>query len=703
MVPVWTFEGRPPGIGSAVTLVEGACFCICAPNGDIDVGAAQGLFFRDTRFLSGWRLQVNGTILEPLGVEGSEPFSATFVTRVPPKDGQADSTLIAIRRRFVGNGMREDLSLQNLANEPSACTVVLEVDADLAHLFEVKEGRPSARPRPDASADDEGLHYASQWLDHSRGVDVRSSEPAASTPGRLLMQVVVPARGDWSCSFEVELSADGLRTIPQFSSSAPLQYSKPAARLRSWRRRSPMVTTPHDGLSMTVATAIEDLGSLRIFDPEAPERVIVAAGSPWFMTLFGRDSLLTSWMTLLLDPSLATGTLSALAQLQGEKENPLTEEQPGRIMHEVRWGAPLFEGLGDVYYGTVDATPLFVMLLAELARWGFADDILAELLPHADRALRWIADYGDADGDGFVEYKRTTDRGLLNQGWKDSFDGVNFASGHSAEPPIAPCEVQGYAYAAYVGRAELARAAGDTATAEHFEGKATQLKQAFNEAFWLPERGWFATGLDAQKRPIDSLTSNMGHCLWTGIVDAERAAEVAKQLTSPSMFTGWGIRTLAATMGAFNPVSYHNGSVWPHDSAIAVAGLVRYGFTDEGGRLAMGLIDAAESFAGRLPELMCGFSRSEFSSPVAYPSSCSPQAWASASVFLLLRALLRLEPALADGVVSIAPCLPEELGELRIENVRLGDARVTIEASGDAVAITDLPRSVQLKLTAAGG
>jgi glycogen debranching enzyme len=415
------------------------------------------------------------------------------------------------------------------------------------------------------------------------------------------------------------------------------------------------------------------------------------------MALFGRDSLLSSYMSLLVDPTLAAGTLQTLATLQGTKVDPDSEEEPGRIPHEVRLGVTAGLSLGGTaYYGSVDATPLFVMLLGELSRWGLSEDIIDSLIPHADRALDWIEKYGDRDGDGFVEYLRPNPHGLLNQGWKDSWDGINFADGRMAEPPTALCEVQGYVYSAYVGRSLLARWAGDAETEHHWAERAIALKQAFNEKFWLPDRGYFAIALDKDKTPVDACTSNMGHCLWVGIVDEDKAPSVAERLMSPELFTGWGIRTLASDMAAFNPVSYHNGSVWPHDTAIVATGLMRYGFVDEAMKIASGLLDAAEHFDGRLPELFCGFDRSEFHGPVPYPTACSPQAWAAAAPLQLARILLRFDPDFTRNVVHLAPILPEEVGDFTAENVLLGTSRVSISAHGREGRIDGLPARMKL-------
>jgi glycogen debranching enzyme len=315
------------------------------------------------------------------------------------------------------------------------------------------------------------------------------------------------------------------------------------------------------------------------------------------------------------------------------------------------------------------------MLLGELRRWGLADDAVQRLLPHADRALDWIATHGDRDGDGYVEYQRATPRGLANQGWKDSWDGISFADGRLPQPPIALCEVQGYTYAAYLARAYFALEDDDQATFERYHRKAKDLKDAFNRDFWLEERGWYALGLDADKQPIDALASNMGHCLWTGIVEEDRAALVAERLLSDEMFTGWGLRTLATSMGRYNPISYHSGSVWPHDTAIAAAGLMRYGLVEHSQRLISALLDAAEVFGGRLPELFAGFDRAELPTPAAYPTSCSPQAWAAASPLLMLRTLLRFDPWKSQGRIHVAPELIPSIGRLELTNILVAGHR----------------------------
>ncbi|HET7761899.1 MAG TPA: glycogen debranching N-terminal domain-containing protein [Phycicoccus sp.] len=704
MSEVWDFSGEPVGLdgsSAATTLVEGSSFCISAASGDVQPGAATGLFVRDTRILSEWVLEVDGAPVEPLSVMVRDPFHAVFVTRARPRPGAADSTLLVVRERVIGDGMRETLRLRNLGRETSVVTLELRAGADFANLFEVKEGRVRPHHGISVHAHPDLLELRQDRSGRSRSVLVAPREdgtmPPRVRPGILVWQAVVPARGEWTCDLAVEPTLDGESLQLREHDEDAGRYARARRRAGEWRAGSPVVHTRHSGLARTLARSVEDLGALRIDDPEHPERVTVAAGAPWFMALFGRDSILSSWMTLPIDTRLALGTLQALADQQGTRVDPVTEEEPGRILHEVRFGdSEPVPGEPEIYYGSVDATPLFVMLLGELRRWGIEPAAVDALLPAADRALEWISRFGDRDGDGFVEYQRATDRGLRNQGWKDSFDGVNFADGRLAEAPIALCEVQGYVYSAYLARAHFAREAGDEELRAHWAGRAAELRAAFNEQLWLPDRGWFAVGLDRDKRPIDALASNMGHCLWTGIVDEDKAQAVAAHLLGEDLFSGWGVRTLGASMGAYNPLSYHNGSVWPHDNAIIAAGLARYGFVDEAQRIAEGVLAAADAFGGRLPELFCGFARSDFRDPVPFPTSCSPQAWASATPLHLLRSMLRFSPGVPHGTVHLAPIVPAPFLPLRLDNVALGGSRVSLEVTRDGFVVVGLPEGVAL-------
>ncbi|HTF55555.1 MAG TPA: glycogen debranching N-terminal domain-containing protein [Pseudonocardia sp.] len=702
----WASGTGPPTRtdASTITLVEGSSFCISDSSGDMQRDHAHGLFVADTRVLSCWRLAIDGEPVETLSAleDAAEPYRATFVGRTAPRRWLADSTMLVVRNRFVGDGLREDVVLRNLGPEPVGLTLTIGVDADFADLFAVKVGR--ARPARGVlvevgSASMSFTLPGTTGTTDTRGALVTATGEPAVSPGQFTFQVVVPARSSWSTCLAMEASLSGRRIPPLHRCGEPVHASRSATRMREWRLSNPRVSSPDRGLVTAIEASARDLGALRIEDPEHPDCPVVAAGAPWFMALFGRDSLLTAWMSLALDPRLALCTLRTLARMQGTQVNPLTEEEPGRIPHEIRLGreAALALGGGNIYYGTTDATPLFVMLLGELDRWGGIPDAdRAGLLAAADRALAWVEHFGDADQDGFVEYRRYTDRGLANQGWKDSFDGINHRDGRLAAPPIALCEVQAYVYAAFLARAELADTDGDTRTATHCRRRAGDLKEAFNRRFWMPGPGAVAVALDGAKQQVDSITSNMAHCLWCGILDADKAAAVAALLAGRTLNSGFGLRTLATDMGAYNPMSYHNGSVWPHDTAIAVAGLMRYGFISQAQDLALGLLDAATHLGGRLPELFCGFDRDEFDLPIPYPTSCSPQAWAAAAPRLVLRSLLRLQPDLPRHEVRLAPAVPERLLPLRLENVPLAGARMEITVRSDGYEASGLPTSAAL-------
>lgn len=681
----------------SVTLLEGSSFCISSSTGDISSdGGTSGVFYQDTRIVSRWVLRINGSLREPLAAQRPQPFAATFVGRAKWPDGRFDSPLVVRQVRHIGPGLQDDITLENYSAEPVECDMELLVDADMADLFDVKGGRATGEADMTRKVVDGRLVIEATRHGQQRGMNIGAREATVSTEG-LRFHATIPARGKWATSVIVVPLVNGEAPADPFTEGRHPHHREGVRRHLDWEEAVPRISVADSSLQDLLNRSQIDLGSLRIFDAHHPDRVAVAAGAPWFMALFGRDSLISSYMSLMVDPNLATGTLQTLAGLQGKKMDPDSEEEPGRIPHEVRLGVTAGRSLGGTaYYGTADATPLFVALLGELSRWGLSRDVIRPLLPHADRALDWIEKYGDRDGDGFVEYCRPNDHGLVNQGWKDSWDGINFADGAIAEPPIALCEVQGYVYSAYIGRSLLAKWSGNAALEQHWADRAAELKTAFNEKFWLPDKGYFAVALDKDKRPVDACASNMGHCLWTGIVDEDKAPAVVEQLMSPQMFTGWGIRTLASDMGAYNPVSYHNGSVWPHDTALVATGLMRYGFVDEAKRVAQGIFEAAEHFDGRLPELFCGFDRGEFPGPVPYPTACSPQAWAAATPVQLARILLRFDPVFTMGVVHLAPILPDAVGEFRAENVLLDSVRVTINAHGTAGSIDGLPPGLKL-------
>ncbi|WP_433590242.1 amylo-alpha-1,6-glucosidase [Nocardia sp. CA-145437] len=693
------FNAGPPvlieGGAGVVTLVEAGTFSLSDQLGDIHPGTAHGLYYRDTRILTRWELRVDGLPPEQLSVVVREPFRARFVARKPPPHGVADATVLIQRRRIVGEGMQEIISVLNLGDEDTALTIVLDAEADFADLFAVKEGRVGGGGG-ETTATDHALRITDRGQ-QGRGVVITATEEPEIQSGSMTWRILIPAHSNWQTVVRCQ-PIDDHRAVPMNFDDG--DEDGPEDKIRRWRASTTTLTASGAGLNTILQRTETDLGALRLDDP-ADGTSYVAAGAPWFMALFGRDSLLTSWMALLLDSDLAVGTLRQLAKLQGAETNPITEEEPGRIMHERRHGPGSDRVLGGtVYYGTADASPLFVMLLAECHRWGVGDAAVRELIPAADAALGWIDTDADLDGDGFVEYRRKTDRGLANQGWKDSWDAISFADGRLADPPIALCEVQGYVYAARVGRAELADETGDHPLAERLRAQAADLKARFDEAFWMPKSGCYAMALDGAKQPVDVGSSNPGHCLWTGIVPDERAAELIERLGAADLNSGFGLRTLSSTARRFNPMGYHTGSVWPHDTAIAVAGLMRYGHIpgalELSVKLASGLLEAIQEFGARPPELFCGFARDEFRSPVPYPTSCSPQAWASAAPLLLMRSFLGLAPDVPNRNLTIAPRLPDRAGTIRLTDLRLGPATITIEACGMDARVEGLPPDWQL-------
>ncbi|MCU1353029.1 MAG: sle [Acidimicrobiales bacterium] len=682
MAEPWTFAGEVASIGqggATVTLLEGASFSLSDRTGDFRQGAAHGLFFFDTRFLSQFELRIDGWPVESLGVDVTEPFNGVFFGRSRPASGLADSGLVVFRRRSVGRGMREELEVRNYLPEARTAEVELRVGADFADLFEVKEGRVRARGAYSSEVEPAYLRFGRRHGQDDRAVTVAFTEPADVSAGWAAWTVPLEPSATWTVCIDVTGELDGRQVTPRSRCGEPFGDTKPERRLREWRARVPSLDTDDPDIEATTSRSCEDLAALRMFDPDHPDLPVVAAGAPWFMTLFGRDSLITAWMALIVDPQLALGVLGALARMQGRRYDADTEEEPGKILHELRFGSSGSASFADAerYYGTIDATPLFVMLAGELLGWGYRDQAIA-LLPNIDRAMEWI-DRKLAEGDGFVHYQRTNPRGLANQGWKDSWDGIRYADGTVAVAPIALCEVQGYAYAALLARARLARDLGDPATEEQRRKEAAALRERFDDAYWLPDRGWCAVGLDGDGHPIDSLTSNFGHCLWTGIVHEDRAPALVSQLVSPELYSGWGIRTLATSMGGYNPVSYHCGSVWPHDTALAAAGLSRYGFVAEAHQVVSGLKGLAVRSGYRLPELLSGLGPDELLVPAAYPTSCVPQAWAAASPLLLLRVMLGFDPVLDEGRIRVAPELPAWLSRLRLERIPLATGPITVD------------------------
>jgi glycogen debranching enzyme len=663
-----------------MTILEGSTFCICDDIGDL-AGRSCGFFAEDTRFLSRLDLRLNG--LRPLLLSAGkvEYFSAAFYLRNPVCEGLPQDSLSIARARFVGNGMQDHVVVRNEGHEELEFELAVEVGADFADIISVKEhdfalGHPlSAPPLPspafvryDAEANQLVLEEADGGGAKTQVLLSRRPEPAEAAAR---FRVTLAPREEWDLRLDVMTSLAGEEAEPRAvarhfgDERAHVQES-----LVAWRLRIPRLRTERDELRLSFRQAVADLAALRMREGGRIEK-LPAAGMPWFMTVFGRDTIITSLQTMLLGPELALGALDALAALQAREDDASIDAEPGKIVHELRRGRAAHTWFGR-YYGTVDATPLFLVLLAELWRWTADPGPFERLREPALAALRWIDEHGDRDGDGFVEFERRTPRGLETQSWKDSPRSQRFHDGTVARTPIAPCEVQGYVYDAKRGLAAVARAAwGDEALAVRLEREAEELARRFDEAFWVEERGGFyALALDRDKRPVDALCSNLGHLLWSGIVPAERQAAVADRLFGEELWSGWGIRTMSTADGAYNPLSYHNGTVWPHDTALAAWGLARMGRQADAHRIAQSLLEAARFFDWSLPEVFAGFDRSGTPFPIAYPTAARPQAWAAGTAVLLLRLLLGVEPNAELGELQATAPAPEWAAGLRLEGVR---------------------------------
>ncbi|MFM7069540.1 MAG: glycogen debranching N-terminal domain-containing protein, partial [Actinomycetes bacterium] len=658
-----------------------------------------GLFVFDNRFVSEFLLTIDGRPVESLGVSSDDPTGAAFVGRpenVPEAD-RGEGKLLVFRRRFVGRGMREEIVIRSHDAVRRHHHVEIEVDADFADMFAVKERRVHRRDPSHLSLSPDGLHFSARRDGVELETSVTCSVPGAPSPGRMSWTIDLAPRSEWQVCVMVRIAVDGTPIEPRpHCGGAPEASVHPVPSILPDLVAE--IDTDHPTLGRAVRRGGRDLRALTLTDPEHPSDPVVAAGAPWFMTLFGRDALLTALMGMVVDPSLAVGVLRTLARLQGQVQVAETEEEPGRILHEIRFhDRPSFSlADGTVYFGTADATPLFVLLVGELHRWGVAPEVVDELLPAADRALEWIVHFGDRDGDGYVEYERATSHGLANQGWKDSWDALRHPDGSFVDGPVALCEVQAYCYAAFQARAEIARHRGDVPTMERWRDQAASLATQFRRDFWIPgsddgAHGFVAFALDGLKRPVATLASNMGHCLGWGLLDETQEAQVATHLASTTLFSGWGLRTMATTMAAYDPVSYHCGSVWPHDTAFTAWRLREAGCTDAALRLIDGLLGVADHFGGRLPELLAGVSRTELPTPAVYPTSCLPQAWAAASPLLALRTMLGLEPHVPSGVVAVAPVLPDGCDRLIVEGTPVGSIRAERVGDRVRVAVGELP------------
>jgi len=690
------------GEKTTMSVLEGNNFVVSDLRGDIDASPSEplGLFAWDTRFLSRWLLTVDGQRPNVLSTDDLDYFYVQFFLVPGTGTIYVDSDLSIMRKRAVGNGFHEDVTILNHKDKPVDLKVRIEAAADFADLFEVKDAlKKKGEFYHRIESDRLVLGYRREAF--TRETWIISSAKADIDEHGLSFAVHIEPHGEWTTSLEVVTVLVGFGENHEEATGGhggPQARSEMKRSLEKLGEALPRLSCDWPSLQVTYRRSLVDLAALRFFPLTLPGQALPAAGLPWFMTLFGRDSMTVSYQALPFTSAFAETTLQALAQLQGTRVDDFRDEEPGKIMHEMRFGemTAFEERPHSPYYGTADATPFFLILLDEVERWTGNVTLVRQLEMEARAALTWIDNYGDRNGDGYVEYsRRNTETGLENQCWKDSWNSILFADGTLSRLPRATCEIQGYVYDAKMRCARLARSFWqDPELANRLEQEAAELKRRFNQDFWLADREFFALAIDGDGRKVDSLTSNIGHLLWSGIVEEDKAETIVHHLMGPKLYSGWGVRTMAEGEGGYNPIGYHLGTVWPHDNAFIAMGLRRYGYREEAARVAMGMLEAATYFKGRLPEVFAGYPRQLTEFPVEYPTACSPQAWASGAPLLLLRAILGLEP-IGDHLL-VDPAIPSMLGQLELLDIpgrwgridAFGRGRVNIPAVGDSAPLS---------------
>nr|WP_155840580.1 glycogen debranching N-terminal domain-containing protein [Agromyces luteolus] len=638
-----------------------------ATDGRLGDAPIHGVYVGDVRLVRAVRISVDGRRPEHLATGGERADRVRIDALVRTLDDPTPDpgVRLVLDREATSNGSTDRITLRSRLPEPVVARVEIEIHPDAAPMDRVKLGLSDP---PAAAPELERAGSAVEWTAEqvrarlrADGLDVRLDAGLV----RLSGTIDVPAMGEATVGWAIETVdagavVEGVDTPPSWS--------------------PPAVASADDRLGRWIERGLADLDALRMTTTSDPGDEFIAAGAPWFFTLFGRDSIWTARMLLPLGTELAGGTLRVLARLQGVTTDDATAEEPGKIMHELRRGSLALDGadgeLPPLYYGTVDATPLWILLLHDAWRWGMPEEEVRALLPNLRAALGWMRDHGDADGDGLLEYVDRSGRGLANQGWKDSGDSVQWRDGTLAEGPIALAEVQGYAFEAARRGADLLEALGESG-ADEWRAWADRLRGRFHAAFWIedPAGAYPAIALDVDKRPVDTVTSNMAHLLGTGLLDSGQVDLVVRRLVDPSLDSGYGLRTMSTDSAGYWPMSYHGGSVWAHDTAIAVLGLAREGRGDAAASLVDGLLRAAAGFGYRMPELHSGDPATEVAVPVPYPAACRPQAWSAAASVAVLTAVLGLEPD-GDGV-SVRPI--SSFGRVRVDGVRIGGRSITVE------------------------
>lgn len=679
-MPVAISVGPP-----AITINQGNTFMVTDLRGEIEPYADQGVFAQDTRFISAYRLTISHAPWTLLSSSTITYYSAGFEFVSPAlqtEDGELPERSIGLSvMREITQAIDETLTIANYGLRPARFFLELLLRSDFADIFEVRTKKIVRRGRTITEWDAARGHLFTLYA-HSDFWRCCRLEVCASdgmplyANGRLVYEIALDPGQRWQTRHTIHLLTEEARDAEK---PAPAVQREQADALQAgWQTLATRLISSNEDVYRAYRQSIEDMGALRLEDGDgSPYTWVPAAGIPWYATIFGRDSLIVALQTMAVNPGLGVGTLHALARLQATVADDWRDAQPGKIPHEIRFGE--LAHFGKVphtpYYGTADATPLYLITLHETWLWTGDRALIDRCRETAERCLEWIDRYGDLDGDGFQEYLTRSTQGLENQGWKDSGDAVVHPDGAKAEPPIALCELQGYVYDAKRRMAEIFEALGEGERAVTLREQADQLRQRFEAAFWMEDQGTYCFGLDARKQQIQTVVSNAGHCLWSGIASPERAARVVERLMGDDMSSGWGLRTLSAGHRCYNPHSYHRGSVWPHDNGIIAAGFQRYGFKQQACRLARDIWEAAASFDFyRLPELYAGLPRASSSFPVQYLGANIPQAWAAGSILHLIRTILGLRADAPRGRLYVAPALPHWLPDLTLRGMRCGGA-----------------------------
>jgi glycogen debranching enzyme len=672
-----------------IVLKEGDTFALFEVHGDVYQvpSGSHGIYHNGMRYLSKMQLTLNG--LKPLLLSSfpREDNQMIIVDLTNPDlslqntDAVLRGTIHILRSKFLWQGAyHEKISFINFGLEPLTFSVELNYDADFADIFEVR-GTPRQKKgeRLQTQKSESGLTFAYKGLDNvirETKIDL-DPKPASVTQHVVRYQLSMNPKDEVAIDITTTfIERDEKKEVLGFDAAKNAMNTY----LDKVRDYCAGILTSNDQFNQWINRSKNDLITMTT---RTPHGSYPYAGIPWYSTPFGRDGILTAFECLWVEPELARGVLHYLAQTQAKDFNDFQDAEPGKIFHETRGGemAELGEIPFKLYYGTIDATPLFVCLAGAYLERTNDLETLKQIWPNIEKALYWIDNYGDIDGDGFVEYKTKSSKGLTNQGWKDSFDSIFHDSGKLADEPIALCEVQGYVYDAKVSAAAIAKALGIDDASEELKHQAEQLKDNFNKQFWSDAKQVYVLALDGKKHTCDVISSNAGHCLFSGIATPERARLTAKNLLNENMFSGWGIRTIAMSEARYNPMSYHNGSIWPHDNAIIAYGFSRYNLMDEAAKVLKGVFDTAiHSDDYRLPELFCGFDRIKGQGPTSYPVACAPQAWSVGAIFMLIQSCLGMRIKAAENTISFCqPVLPAFLKEITISNLRINDQRVILQ------------------------